>query len=73
MKKKVDAILRGAARKIQSLNVCIKLGGDQAAQNMWRGAINGMLEAAKILTGNHYDWDSERIYENGSNEPVVKA
>lgn len=73
MRKNVEAILRGAAQRIQNLKTCIELGGDQTAQNMWRGTVNGMLEAAKILTGNSYDWDSDGIYENGSNEPVVKA
>lgn len=73
MDKKTEAILRGAADKIQNLKVCIRLGGDEAAQNRWRGTINGMLEAARILTGNCYDWNADGIYENGGNEPVFKA
>lgn len=70
---KADKILRGAASRIRDLKACIEMGGDQTTQNIWRGTINGMLEAAKIVTGNRYTWDEEGIYENGSNEPVVKA
>lgn len=73
MKKKVEVILRDAAERIQNLKTCIELDGDQTAQNMWRGMVNGLLEAARILTGDHYDWDSTGIYVNGSNEPIVRA
>ena len=73
METKAKKIIIKAANTINSLKVCIKYGGDEAARNMWRGAINGLLEAAHIITGQMYTWDGDGIYENGGNEPIIKA
>ena len=73
MNKNVEKILNAAASHIVDLKVCISYNGDEAAKNLWRGNIRGLLEAAKLLTGNTYDWDEKGIYENGSNEPIVKC
>ena len=73
MSKKVQEILENAASHINDLKVCIEWGGDESAKSVWRGNIRGLLEAATILTGNYYHWDENGIYENGSNEPIVKC
>lgn len=71
--KNVSKILEAAARHINDLKVCIQYNGDESAKNLWRGNIRGLLEAAALISGNFYTWDANGIYENGSNEPIVKC
>ena len=73
METKAKKIIIKAANRIADLKACIAMGGEVSTQNMWRGTVNGLLEAAGIITGCTYTWDSDGVYENGSNEPIVRA
>ena len=68
--KKVKKILEAAAECIYNLKF---LNGDESIKNIWRGKIQGLLEAAEIISGNSYDWDTDGIYENSSNEPIIEC
>lgn len=73
METKAKKIIIKAANRISTLKACITMGGEVSAQNMWRGVIEGLLEAASIITGQVYTWDNNGIYENHGNEPIIKA
>ena len=73
METKAKKIIIKAANRISDLKACIDNGGEISTQNMWRGVIEGLLEAASIITGQVYTWDREGIYENHGNEPIIKA
>ena len=71
--KMVLDVLKKAAFYIGVLKSTINFNGPEEQKNMWRGTINGLLEAAAIMTGDVYDWDGDGIYKNHSNAPIVEA
>lgn len=66
-------ILNSAASDIRTLKIAISSGCGESLISEYRGYIKGKLQAVSILTGNEYTWDSDGIYENHSNEPIIKA
>lgn len=66
-------ILRSAAADIRTLKTAISAGCCESLISEMRGYIKGKLQAATIITGNQYTWDSDGIYENHGNEPIYKA
>ena len=73
METKAKKIIIKAANQISALKACIAMGGEANTQNILRGVVNGLLEAASIITGQVYTWDSDGIYENHGNDPIIKA
>lgn len=73
METKVKKIIIKAANRINTLKTCIAMGGEESAQSMWRGVIEGLLEAASVISGRVYTWDNNGIYENHGNEPIYKV
>ena len=69
----VEKILRSAASDLQMLKTALSAGCCESLISEMRGYIKGKLQAARIITGKEYTWDSDGIYENHGNEPIIKA
>lgn len=68
----ISKIMDEVREEVSTILTGLKFGSDVALLNTHRGKIKGLLEAAKIITGDEWDWESDGIYRNHGNEPYIK-
>ncbi len=68
-----NKILQSAAKDISLLKTAIEIKSSESMIAELRGYIKGKLQAASMMTGIEYTWDTDGIYENHGNFPIIKA